>query len=130
MQGESQQQAIDYLRNKNSMNQEYDNTKRATLNQGAGAGAAFSSAYGVGVGRNALDFQNNSNMLETENSNFQQNMNLRRQAIQQAFNDMLRTDALTRSQNAAEGAGTLGYGQSSPDRERKRRHRHKGKGKR
>ncbi len=112
LQAAQQQQAMEYQRGKSDLAKAYESTQRDTLNTGAGTGAAFSSAYGVAVGRNALDNQNANNDLDTQNSLFQQNTNAQRLAIQNAFNQLLQQAAAERAAAAAEQAGSLGYGQS------------------
>lgn len=112
LQQQQQQQALDYMNQNNNLGREYEQTQRDTLNLGAGAGTAFSSAYGTAVSKNALNNQNAHNELDAQNSLFNQNVNQQKLAIQQAFNDLLRQDALTRAANASQDAGSLGYGQS------------------
>jgi hypothetical protein len=111
---QSQNQALEYAKTKRNLGIGYTDTKRSSLNNAAGAGTAFSSGYGLRVGRDAQENLNANNDLDAANTAFANQINLQRSQITNAFNSRLQ-QAVSEyaAQLAAEQAGSLGYGNDS-----------------
>lgn len=114
LQQQQQQQALQYASDKRMAGIGYDETQRQTLNDSSGRGTAFSSGYGVAVGRNANDYNNLLNSLDLDNSQANAGYDFDRTAIINAFKDQLRQGSLAYADSLVEGAGTLGYGSRGP----------------
>lgn len=110
LQGEQQQQALSYAASRRNAGLEYDDTKRATLNNSAGAGTAFSSGYGLAVGNNANAYNNEVNDMDVANSAFGNSIAAKRAAIQSGFNQQLQKAVLDYAADLADNAGNLGLG--------------------
>ena len=110
LQLESQQQGAEYAKNKRDAGVGYEGQKVRTLSDNASRGTAFSSGYGVAVGRDANQYTNYLNDLESSNTMQQNSYNMRRSAIVNAFNHMLQSAALNYGNDLTDSAGDLGYG--------------------
>jgi hypothetical protein len=107
LQFESQDQAMQYARANRDADIEYGDVKRGTLGANAQGGTAFSSQYGTSVGENARAYGNYKNDLLMDNNMFNQRTAYERLAIQNAFNEMLRQDVITRGENAVAGGASI-----------------------
>lgn len=112
LQAEEQAHNLEFGQAKRDADIDYQDLARSTLANAAGRGVAFSSGYGVQVGRNATDFNNYMSDLIAGDSAFKQDAERRRGGVVTAFNDFLRKDALDRAARAAANAGNLGYGKT------------------
>ena len=126
LQQQQQQQALQYAADKRQADIDYTNTQRSTLNDNSGRGVAFSSGYGVAVGKDANDHNNLVNILDLSNAQANSGYDFDRTAIINAFKDQLRQGSLEYADSLVEGAGTLGYGDpgkplhQSPTRKKKK----------
>lgn len=111
LQQQQQQQALQYEADKRQAGIDYTNIQRDTLNDNAARGVAFSSGYGVAVGRDANDYNNLTNALALANSQANAGFDFERTAIINAFKEQLRQGSLDYADSLVEGAGTFGYGQ-------------------
>jgi hypothetical protein len=109
-----QEQDLEFSKLNREADSLYGTAKATTLNQNAAAGMAFSSQYGTAVGRNATEYNNQKQDLLAQDSLFDQQVNAERMMIQNAFQDMLRTEVLNKAEEDAENAGSLGYGKDTP----------------
>lgn len=112
MQTQSQNQAQSYLANMRNAQSGYGQQKKASLNNYAGRGTAFSSGYGQQVGSDATAYNNQVNDLNAQNTIFNNSMTSGRNQIQADLNDFLRQQAMAQGVKLDGQAGTLGYGKS------------------
>lgn len=113
LQAQQQAQAAAYAMSKKQARDQYGNIQRDTLNDNASRGVAFSSGYGVAVGKDANDFNNYNNNLDVENSQLNAGFDFNRTSILNAFKDQLRQASLDYANSLTQDAGTLGYGQDT-----------------
>ena len=114
LQQQQQAQQLDYTQTKRDLGQQFEGVQRETLNNSAARGLARSSMYGKKVADYSTNYNNAVTDLESQNTQAQQGFSLGRTQIQNAFNNMLRQSGLLRAQEAAQNAGSLGYGKATP----------------
>jgi hypothetical protein len=104
LQAGEQENELDYSQGSRDLERNFEDVRRAAINQAAGRGTAFSSAYGVQVGRNATDYNNQKSDLLSGYSGFKSNAEKQRMGIVNTFNDWVRKNALDRAASEAENA--------------------------
>lgn len=112
LQTQSQEHAQNYLKTLRDTQQGFGEQQRQTLNDNAARGTAFSSGYGMQVGNNANQFNNQVNDLNAENTTFNNGIEAQRNQINTGLQDYLRQQATARGVQLAPQLGTLGYGTS------------------
>lgn len=111
IQRQRQQQALLYADQQRQANEGYEVQKRDTLNDNSARGVAFSSGYGVGVGRDANNFNNILGALATDNTNANADFDFQATSATNAFKAMLARASDDYANALADDAGTLGYGE-------------------
>lgn len=115
LQSADQQQNLEYQQAMRDAQQQQQEAQTQTLNNFAGRGLAFSTAYenaNADVNRNYTNYFND---LNSQNTLFDQDIAQRRGAIENAFNDYIRRAALGYATELEPQAGELGYGKSRPN---------------
>lgn len=117
LQGEQQQEGLAYGQATRQAGEDYTGQKRTTLNTNAGAGTAFSSAYGVQASNDAGNYQNTINEMLAQHDASNTAFDTERTAIINAFKQQMQQSALAYAEQTAQKAGTLGYGQAKTSRQ-------------
>ncbi len=110
---EQQQADTDYTVGRRDAGVKYGDVQRTTLSGNAAAGTAYSSKYGVAVGKNAQAYQNQINDMDTSYNLGKQKNELSKAGMRTAFNRLLAQSALDYGNDLAGDAGNLGYGTSN-----------------
>lgn len=110
---EEDAQGLSYQKALRDSSGAYGQQQRSTRNVNASGGTLFSSKYGTGVVNDATAYANQVGEIESQNSAFTQNANLRKTAIQTALQNQLAALSQAYADKLGGEAGTLGYGQAS-----------------
>lgn len=110
LQTSGQDQQASYAASKRDLDATYTKAKRSTLDNAAARGSVFGSSYGVGVGNDATNFNNQASDLESQNNQALVANSAGRTGIETSFNNYLRKAVLDRGVELNADAGKLGYG--------------------
>lgn len=110
LQGQEQDYMQDWTRNMRDSEIENDHLVDDTRNDFAARGLVQSSPYGQAVGQNATAWNNYETDMLSDKTNTMAQLAQQRLGIENQFNDVLQALGFDNIQDAAEQAGTLGYG--------------------